>query len=545
MKIGLTLVIAVTLLAVDLSAQQPRVDETIEVSIVNVDVLVTDRQGRRVTGLTAADFELREEGKLQPISNFAEYTPAVSGAGASIEADREAAAAAAATRVPRTIVIFVEITSRLTPLHAKQMFDSLRSLVRDTVKPRDRVTIVSWRNAMQVRQPYTDDVDVLEGVLSKLETELTRAMRDDAREVRRQQAENDADADAMQAGGMPAVSALLAAKRQYAQIRQKAVGLEALMQSISGLEGKKIIFMAMRRFGVHAGAEYFGGEVPIEERSQLDTVKLRDSMIRTANAHGIALYPVYPPGLTWEPDDASVRDVSGSDLDRGALANKVMFNETTALQDLAAGTGGLMAWGAANIAEMLPRVADDLESYYSLGYRSRATGKDVTRKIIVKTKNTAYVVRARRQFVEKSDDSLMKDRVIANLYDRIGGSTVNFDVGLGAPVKDGRNRWTLPLKLRIPIASLTLLQQGRQSAGEFSVYIVTGADVGVMSEVQRRAQPFQIPMADLQKAKSSHFTFDFTLRIDQEADRVSVGLLDEVAKEFGLKRIAIPPRPAK
>lgn len=545
MKRGLTFIATLTLLALDLSAQQPRVGETIEVSIVNVDVLVTDRQGNRVTGLTAADFELREEGKLQPITNFAEYTPAITGAGASIEADREAAAAAAATRPSRTIVIFVEITSRLTPLQSKQMFDSIRSLVRDTVKPGDRVTVVSWRNAVKVRQPFTDDVDALEGVLSTLETELTRAMHDDAREVRRQQAENDADAAEMQAGGMPPVSALLAAKRQYAQIRQKTVVLEALMQSISGLEGKKIIIMAMRRFGVHAGAEYFGGEVPIEERSQLDTVKLRDSMIRTANAHGIALYPVYPSGLTWEPDDASVRDVSGSDLDRGALANKVMFNETTALQDLAASTGGLMAWGAANIAEMLPRVADDLESYYSLGYRSRATGKDVTRRIVVKTKNAAYEVRARRQFVEKSDESLMNDRVIANLYDRIGGSTVNFDVGLGAPVKDGRSRWTLPLRLRIPIASLTALQQGRQYAGEFSVYLVTGAEVGVMSEVQRRVQPFQIPVADLEKAKSSHYTVDFTLRIDEEVDRVSVGLLDGVAKEFGLKRIAIPPRPAE
>lgn len=51
----------------------PRSNETIDVSIVNVDVFVTDRQGNCVRGLTAADFEIREDGRPQPITNFAEY----------------------------------------------------------------------------------------------------------------------------------------------------------------------------------------------------------------------------------------------------------------------------------------------------------------------------------------------------------------------------------------------------------------------------------------------------------------------------------------
>lgn len=546
-----TLVLAVLLLSSTLSAQQPRVDETIEVSIVNVDVLVTDKKGNRVTGLTVDDFEIREEGKIQPITNFAEYLPAAMGTGASIEAGPQPAetAAAAAPRARRTIVLFVEST-RLTPVQSKQMFDSVRTMLQDAVAPGDRVTIVTWNKAVLVRQAFTDDLPTLEKVLAELETELVRhGPRDDGREARRQQAESDADAALMEATGMPPVSAIAAAKRQYAQIRQKTAVIEALMQSISGLDGRKIIVLAMRRFGAHAGAEYFGGEVPFESRSEFDTVKFRDSIIRTANAHGITLYTLFPAGLAWDPDDASI-GVAGSsspegDLTKSALQNKILFNEATALQDLAESTGGLMAWGAANIAEMLPRVADDLEAFYSLGYRARATGKDITRKIVVKTKNPRYEVRSRRQFVEKSDETRMNDRVIANLYQPVEGSTIRFEAGLGAPKADGRKRWTIMLRIRIPIASLTTLQQGRANAGEFSIYVVTGAVVGVMSDVQRRAQPFQIPVADLQKAKGSHFTYDFTLRVDETVDRVSVGLLDEVSKEFGFKRIAIPPRKAK
>src|ERR1051326_4177610 len=54
----------------------PRAGETIEVSIVNLDVIVTDKHGQRVHGLTKDDFEVFEDGKPQAITNFAAYVPA-------------------------------------------------------------------------------------------------------------------------------------------------------------------------------------------------------------------------------------------------------------------------------------------------------------------------------------------------------------------------------------------------------------------------------------------------------------------------------------
>src|SRR6185295_20336228 len=40
------------------------------VEIVQVDAVVTDKQGRPIPGLTKADFEVREDGKLQELSVF-------------------------------------------------------------------------------------------------------------------------------------------------------------------------------------------------------------------------------------------------------------------------------------------------------------------------------------------------------------------------------------------------------------------------------------------------------------------------------------------
>ena len=51
-------------------AAPPPLVEKIDVSVVNVDVSVTDRHGQPVSGLTRNDFEIFEDGKPQPITNF-------------------------------------------------------------------------------------------------------------------------------------------------------------------------------------------------------------------------------------------------------------------------------------------------------------------------------------------------------------------------------------------------------------------------------------------------------------------------------------------
>src|SRR5450432_168862 len=78
--------------------QLPRLGETIDVSIVNVDVIVTDRRGNHIRGLTAADFEIRDNGVPQPITNFAEYDDRVSASVAASGPARSAGAEPVATQ---------------------------------------------------------------------------------------------------------------------------------------------------------------------------------------------------------------------------------------------------------------------------------------------------------------------------------------------------------------------------------------------------------------------------------------------------------------
>jgi VWFA-related protein len=562
-RIAVLTLSAVVFASTAVLAQEQRAGESIEVAIVNVDVHVTDKQGNRVTGLRAEDFEIRENGKPQPITNFAEYVSAGSAGTAGIEAtpaSQQPAAEAPPPRARRSIVLFVE-PHTLANFRAKEFFDAIRAMLRKTVKTGDQVSLVTFVRAMRIRQPFTDDLASIETALAALEKEMSGvegSRFDESKFILAEAASFEKDyEEEMAALGIstpPAfagvsLSALGAARRERFLVRQKTAALESLIQSISGADGRKVVIMATQRYGLYAGAEYFDGNVPNAYQQELDTAAYRQSLIRTANANGVTIYTLHPEGLALP--SANDPSISGhdrmestleQDLSRASRENAMLLNEATVLGEIAAATGGTSALGTVNIAKMLPRVAEDLSSYYSLGYRATATGKDASRKLTVTTKNKNYVVRARREFVEKSETTQVKDRVRANLFQRVDSSSakIPFDVAVGTFRKTGRNRWSVPLKIRIPIGSLTTLPQGAEESGAFSVFFATGGILGVMSEVEQRTQNFEIPRADATRAKASYFTYDLELAIDQLVKTLSIAVMDDVGKEFGIKRFAIP-----
>lgn len=525
---------------------------TIDVSIVNVDVVVADKEGNRVHGLTADDFEIYENGKRQAITNFAEYAdeaPPALDASAGIESP---AAAERPAAQKRTILLFAE-GFVVQPYDAKPLFAKLRETLKQVVRPGDSVAVVSWLNALVIRQDFTDDLRAIERALAALEQASTgdpdnsalRAIQERAVEAIFESPLAAQTFREMTERMDHAVDPLDKALRQRFRIRQKALALNALMQRMSTFEGKKVVIMAMRRFGEYAGAEYFGGSVPNQYRPMLETQSIRDLVTTTANANGITIYPIHPEGLAKNHRNSAEGPAfvdRGSDQELVALAadNNTLLNETKALDDVAQQTGGSMQWSSKEIAAMLPRIAEDLLSYYSLAYRASNASRRA--KLEVKTKNRDYVVRARREVVEKTDDEKMRDRVVARLYQPVTGATIPITASLGAFQKKSAGRWLVPLHVRIPIGSLTMLEDARAASGAFSVYVAPGAVYGLASDVQQRKQQFSIERAKLARAKESFFTYDFTVEVDAVADRVAVAVFDETAKEYGLVLVKLPPR---
>jgi VWFA-related protein len=557
MKTRSVLLLLLSSLPLFAQSRLPQSSETIEVSIVNVDVVVTDKKGARVRGLTKDDFIIRESGRVQPITNFAEYATvgreSMQVQGVAPESGTQAATGTPAPRAKRSIVLFIEWFS-LPNFRTRPMFAAMREFLRENVGPGDAVSIVTWANIAKVRLEPTDDVAAMERVLTQIERETSGVDVYKARMLYAKYQEQMARAWAGRAAtsmldrGLNARSGIDSAywdakELELYQIKQKANTLISLMHSISGVEGKKLVLMATHRFSTHAGHPYtpsFLGDPWYDSRD------IRDSVTRTANANNIALYTIYPTGLdtTFEGADVTRDDIwrvnHTLDAQKHAEENEILMNETTALAELAQKTGGATAWGHKDIVRLLPRIGQDLDDYYSLAYRTTAERRDRISNIEVRTKNPNYVVRARTQYVEKSETTKMNERVVAGLFRPADGSVIPIEVTLGKVTKAGSGRWNVPVSVRVPISSLTTVADGEDARGEFTVFITAGGEFGVTSDVVQRTQPYFIEANQLASGAGTHFTYDFDMRIDELTHRISVGVMDELSKEYGLKVLELP-----
>lgn len=530
------------------SAQElPQLRETVEVSIVNVDVFVTDKHGRRVHGLTKDDFEIFENGDRQEISNFSEYASEVELEGAI------AGRAEAAPEQRRIVALFIERVG-LPKARAKEFVDSLRSLLWNTVRPGDAVAIMTWERFLKMRVPYTSDVDKLNATLDQIEQELAGTQLDYYERFRRDAVEmTDFAADVARfnlsqiapdlrlvdqpTGGV--VTAELHANIAMIDMKRKVNAVNAIINSMAASDAKKILLLSVHRFPQYAGAEFFYAaglaDPPAGVKNKLDATFIVDEMTRNANAAGVTIYPLLPRGAD---DTAAVPDPGTNIRPDTRLGHDILLNDLVMANHVADRTGGLTAWGTTNVAGLLPRIEDDVTDYYSLAYRTRTTKQDRSRDVVVKTKNRELVVRSRRQFVEKSDTSRMRERVLATLFGVTEPPT--FAIAAQAKRQPGtRGRKTVPVKVRIPIKSLTLLEQSGQHVGRFSVFVATGAPLGDTSEITHRIQPVQIAAKDLERARSSYYTYSIDVEVDDRADRVAVGVQDEVSKDFALIRVPI------
>jgi VWFA-related protein len=525
---------ALLLLPLIAAAQQkpsiPGIGETIEVSIVNLDVFVTNKAGERVRGLTRDDFEILENGVKQPISNFAEYGG---------EAQPETATGTAATQAPppqkRTIIVFIE-RFHLPKFRTDPMFGAIKKLLHDALRPGDRAIILTWnQGVLLTQQDFTDSITALDRAVDRVATLSARKMLDPLAETRWNIEDIRAfDAQAAaNAGGMPGSGTGLAdlelehsVEEDVAALKRKNRAIKALMRSIAGAEGKKILLLATRRLSIEGGAERYyatgSTSVPPEMRLAADMRAELKAIGETANANGITIYPFFPEGL----GAASTADYL------------ILNNETPALKLIADATGGLMAWGSSDVENLLPRVREDLDSYYSLAYRVQSSGADKARNIVVKTKNSALTVRSRREFMEKSDVTRMEDRVIAALFRNPPSPGFPLRVEIGQRRARGK-QFVVPINVHIPIAALTALPSGNQYAGAFSVYFAWGGKLGGISDTTHATKSYKIPAADIEKARGTHFTYEFELTADQRTERVALGVLDEVSKEYALRLIQL------
>ena len=111
-----------------------QVKETLTVSVVEVPVTVVGRDGNPIRGLTAANFEVVDEGKKRPISSFDAIDFAMK--------DKAQALSSLNPAARRNFMLVFDLSfSSLKSVEKAQ--DAARQFIEKSVLPRDRVAIAT------------------------------------------------------------------------------------------------------------------------------------------------------------------------------------------------------------------------------------------------------------------------------------------------------------------------------------------------------------------------------------------------------------------
>src|SRR5215470_344399 len=130
--------------------QQPSIK--IGTNLVTVPVIVTDRYGKFVTGLSRNEFTLREEGAQQKIEDFS------------------------STEAPFSVALLID-TSRSTQNKLSKIRKAALNFI-DRLLPNDRVMVVSFDEKVRFVSDFTSNQAELERAVKSLKTSYLTSLYD-------------------------------------------------------------------------------------------------------------------------------------------------------------------------------------------------------------------------------------------------------------------------------------------------------------------------------------------------------------------------------
>lgn len=508
--------------------------ERLDVWVANVDVVVTDREGKPVHGLTRDDFEVYEDGKLQEITNFStfESTAAVPSAPGTQAVSQPEAQDVARRRL---FILYVDLVD-IEPASRRRFFDGLRAFLDSSFRDGDMMTVLTWNHRLRVALGPTSSRAAIDAMIKALSSPYGRRdalMVEEIREQQIRQAREDAELAAALGLGIAtdpdaeaAFQEWLRSEEQCAEVKRKIIELRNLLSSLSRVEVQKVLLFASDNAPI-SWASRGGRKCVLAEGWK--------SLADTANAYGITIHAFHPPG-TRDPGRATRPDrgnfLPGSrDSAPGSGEQGRTFEESGGLVTVAKRTGGVTGLGPNDSSVKLAQAARELEAYYSIGYHMRSGNEDTPRKLKVVAKNPKYRVRARESVVRPSESTRIRDTVVTNLYLEAPAKSASpaFTAVIPRVTPDGRFR-LVHVEVRVPVGELALLEgNDGKRRGSFSLFIATGREFGDASEVSELKHPFEVPPGT---DVSKEIVYTIGVKVRPDTRRMSIAMRDDTTGEI-------------
>jgi VWFA-related protein len=538
--------IAAALFALPLLAQEPIPDqpfaESIDVNVANVEVYVTGRDGRPAQGLAKEDFDLLVDGGKVEIVNFSEVAegspapptwpmPSKAAAAAPSGLDKPAAPEAAPPPDPLSLVVFVD-NANLRPFGRNRVLRQVRDFLDSTVGPRDRVLLVTHDQGLTVRRPLSAGKESLAADLAKLEKLAARGtmMDHSARTVM----------ETIRSLGCDRADEAMQLARGHAQsVRDDALatlrGLASLVESLSGIEGRKMVLYVSDGIPMHPGEDVFqflyhlcGGEQPGMSTEELSSRFRRVTQL--ANAEGVTFYTLESSGpsvyASASAEDNPTAGMVGSTVmqfEKTADSQQILFN-------LASETGGRAVLNGNDIRTDLSRIREDFRSYYSLGYAPERSGDGRSHSIQVKLRREGLRIRNRTTYTDLPRDERIAARVQTALLHGLVDNPLQAGLDLTRDQPGQRGQREVTLRVRLPLKQIVLVSQGGSWTGQVTLWIGVRDGEGRMAPVQKVRVPVRIPSTVAQEQLASRvFAYDIRMKMAERGEQtVAVGVQDDL-----------------
>jgi VWFA-related protein len=333
----------------------------VTVGLVQIDAVVTDRQGRHVTDLGPADFVVRVDGQPREITNVSYVllaAPARTDSAPTATAARPVPSDAPAEGRPGRAITLVIDDLHVSYEGMSRLRAALHRYLDERLAPGDRVAILRTGGSTVAMQQFTTDPARLHAAVDGVRFNFMGA--DTA---------GSASFDGQQVvrGGSRNPSGRQANEGQKAldDFRNEIVGVGTLgtlrwiVQGLAPFPGRKPVVVFSDGFKVFDA----GGEHRVQDEMQVLT--------NEANRASVAFYTVDTRGvetgsLGAEDDVANMSPGDVQGIPRQRTLARLAAEES--LSYLAERTGGLMARGSNDPGRGLDRAVEDQQGYYIIGY---------------------------------------------------------------------------------------------------------------------------------------------------------------------------------
>jgi VWFA-related protein len=539
--------------------------EQVEVNIVNVEVYVTDSDGKPVPGLQRNDFEVREDGKAMAVTNFEAFWQPVAATAAAPSptsgrpAVPERAAAPAAE--PLHLVVYID-NGFLHPAHRNRVLRQLRDFL-GRLRPEDEVMLATADPGLHIRIPFSRDRAALARSLEEIEKLSSLGLSNAA--AKRQalaQIFEIRDVNSHQLINRPCDDEIARPAHAYADATRAEVlralnVMTVLVGSLSGIPGRKALLLVSDGMPVTPGEEIFQvlaeicgastsgsteartggngfdlGGLYDERQAVLDaqsynTTQSFATFTAHANAQRVTLYTLQASGL----QGGAAADADFGVNERIAQLPSVARVETANLENsltvLASDTGGRAILNANDLRPDLARMQEDFASYYSLAYTPPHNGDGREHRIEVRVKRPGLRVRSRRGYRDKPPLERTVDRTLASLFYGIEENPLDVEMAVGDSAPVDKGTWMVPVRLRIPLYKLTMLTTERSFEGKLRVLVATDDRDGKRPPIRQVQVPISIPREKALTALGQYYVYEVKLTLEPGEQHVAVAVRDE------------------